>query len=302
VGVLAVWSSVKESTVLASAPVAILAIPLFDSTAAIVRRWLTGRSIYATDRAHLHHLLQERFGPVKMLLIVAGLCVTTTALSVFSVSYRQPWLAALGVMIVLALLILTRSFGHAEVRLLMGSAAHFAQSFTTTPRDKHHRRFSLQGVGRWEKVWEPLVEFAKTHELAKLKIDLNLAWIHEGYHATWQSARLPEKPLQLSMCVPLFTRRGTDQNPVPIGRLEIIAAANDPAVYDRIADLSDRLVDLAPQIDVIVAELEALRRSSHVLAKAARSGVGTEGRQDDSQRQTSVGQDGRQGPVTVSST
>ena len=39
VGVLAVWSSVKESTILASAPVANLAIPLFDSTAAIMRRW-----------------------------------------------------------------------------------------------------------------------------------------------------------------------------------------------------------------------------------------------------------------------
>ena len=72
VGVLAVWSSVKESTVLASAPVAILALPLFDSSAAILRRWLTGRSIYATDRAHLHHLLQERFGPRGMLVVVAA--------------------------------------------------------------------------------------------------------------------------------------------------------------------------------------------------------------------------------------
>jgi len=62
VGVLAVWSNVKESTVLASAPVAILAVPLFDSTAAILRRWLTGRSIYAADRAHLHHLLHEKYG------------------------------------------------------------------------------------------------------------------------------------------------------------------------------------------------------------------------------------------------
>ena len=122
VGVLAVWSSVKESTVLASAPVAILAIPLFDSSAAILRRWLTGRSIYASDRAHLHHLLQERFGPVKMLIVVAGLCVTTTALSVLSVLLRQPWLAGVGVVIVLGLLVLTRSFGHAECQLLVMKA------------------------------------------------------------------------------------------------------------------------------------------------------------------------------------
>lgn len=261
VGVLAVWSSVKESTVLASAPVAILAIPLFDSTAAILRRWLTGRSIYVSDRAHLHHLLQERFGPVKMLLIVAGLCATTTTLAVLSVLYKQPFLAAFGVIIVVGLLILTRSFGHAEFRLLMGRATHFAQSLTTTPREKHHRRFPLQGVGRWDKIWEPLVAFAKTHDLAKVKIDLNLAWLHEGYHATWQSVHLPEKALQLTVCVPLFTQRIADGKQVQIGRLEIIAPANTPDVYERISDLGDKLVDLGPQIDAIVADLESQKRS-----------------------------------------
>ena len=301
VGVLAVWSSVKETTVLASAPVAILAIPLFDSSAAILRRWLTGRSIYASDRAHLHHLLQERYGPVRMLFIVAALCTTTTALSVFSVNYGKPWLAALGVMIVMGLLIWTRSFGHAEFRLVMGNAAHFAQSFATTPRDMHHRRFSLQGIGCWEKVWEPLVDFAKTHEMAKLKIDLSLAWIHEGYHATWQSTRLPEKEFQLSMCVPLFTHRGSDQIQVPIGRLEIIAPANDPTVYERIADLTDRLADLAPQIDGIVAELEAFKRSTSPATASSRLSEGAGGRGDDPNRKTQITSDGRSGAVTVSS-
>ncbi len=39
---------------------AILIVPLFDSAMAIVRRKLTGRSIYTTDRAHLHHNIKER--------------------------------------------------------------------------------------------------------------------------------------------------------------------------------------------------------------------------------------------------
>lgn len=259
VGVLAVWSSVKESTVLASAPVAILAIPLFDSTAAVLRRWLTGRSIYTTDRAHLHHLLQEKFGPVKMLLIVAGLCITTTTLSVLSVIYQQPWLAAFGVLLVLILLIVSRSFGHAEFRLLVGRTAQFARSFATHPQkcesEKRQQRVPLQGVGKWETIWEPLIEFAKIHDLAKVKIDLNLAWLHEGYHATWQSVRLPDKAFQLSVSVPLFTRRGPEDNQMHIGRLEIIASANDPTVYQRIADFSERLADLGPEIDSIVTKL-----------------------------------------------
>ncbi len=238
VGVLAVWSNFKESTVLASAPIAILAIPLFDSTAAILRRWLTGRSIYATDRAHLHHLLQEKYGSTMMLVVVAALCATTTTLSVLSIRLAQPWLAVLGVVIVLSLLVFTRSFGHAECRLLVGRAAHFAQSFAVhtanCETEKHQRRVPLQGVGKWDTIWEPLVDFAKTHGLAKVKIDLNLAWLHEGYHANWQSVRLPEKAMQLSICVPLFTHRITDGRQMQIGRLELIASANDPSVYQRI--------------------------------------------------------------------
>ena len=263
IGVLAIWSNFKESTVLASAPIAILAIPLFDSTAAILRRWLTGRSIYATDRAHLHHLLQEKYGSGKMLAIVAGLCGITTTLAVLSIRLQQPWIAAIGVAIVFALLVLTRSFGHAEARLLIGRAAHFAQSFTITPTssdsEKQRRSVSLQGSGQWETIWEPLTDFAEKQGLAKVKIDLNLAWLHEGYHASWQSVRLPDKMEQCTLSLPLFARRGTDGEHVQIGRLEVIAPAGNSSVYTRVRDLSEHLTDLGPQIDRIVMKLEAER-------------------------------------------
>jgi UDP-GlcNAc:undecaprenyl-phosphate GlcNAc-1-phosphate transferase len=196
--------------------------------------------------------------------------LTTTTLSVLSVTMQQPWLAGIGVLVVLALLILTRSFGHAEVGLLMGRAAHFAQSLATKPEERHHRRFPLQGVGRWERIWEPLVEFAKTHELAKLKIDLNLSWLHEGYHATWQNTRLPEKSMQMSLCVPLYASRGV-RGQVAIGRLEVIAAAGDSRIYERISDLGDRLVDLAPQIDRIIEDLERRKAVSGRTTRPRRS-------------------------------
>ncbi len=260
VGVLAVWTNLKHSTVLASAPVAILAIPLFDSTAAIMRRWLTGRSMYETDRAHLHHLLQAKFGNVGMLYVVAGLCLTTTLLSVLSVTWNQPWLSAIGMAVVFSLLVLTRSFGYAECRLLLSRLKNFTHSFMLLPHrcdtEKHQRRIPLQGDGRWETIWEPLVEFAKTHELAKLKIDLNLAWLHEGYHASWQSVRQPEKAFQLTVRLPLFAFRSSDGKYVPIGRLDLVASGVDPAIYQRIADLSEKLVDLGPQIELIVSEIE----------------------------------------------
>ncbi len=258
VGVLAVWSNVKETTVLSAAPVAILAIPLFDSTAAVLRRWLTGRSIYAADRAHLHHLLREKYGPVGMLVVVAAVCSTTTVLAVLSVYLHQAWISGFGVLAAIGFLILTRSFGHAEATLVMGRAAHFARSLTTAPEirnsEKHQRCVSLQGHGPWDTIWEPLVDFAESHGLAGVKIDLNMAWLHEGYHANWQSIRLPEKETAIRMQLPLFASRAGIQ--VQIGRLELIAPAVDARSYESISEISEHLADLTPQISRIVADLE----------------------------------------------
>ncbi|WP_165440463.1 MraY family glycosyltransferase [Rubripirellula amarantea] len=267
VGVLAIWGNLKESAVLSSAPVAILAIPLFDSSAAILRRWLTGRSIYVTDRAHLHHLLQEKYGRGKMLWVVAGLCGITATLSVMSITFGIHWLPAVGVAVAGAVLILTRSFGHTEARLVLGSTWQFIQSFVLPPHrcdeEIHQRRVPLQGSGPWDTIWEPLLNFAKAHGLVRLKISLSLPWLHEGYHAHWQSIRLPEKARQMNIRLPLFTHRTKDDTQIQIGTLEIVAAADHPEVYQRFADLGDQLAELTPQIDAVVRKLESERQQLH---------------------------------------
>ena len=52
----------------------LLTLPIFDTTAAIIRRKLTGRSIYTTDRGHLHHcLLRRGFSTWRVLLLVSSL-------------------------------------------------------------------------------------------------------------------------------------------------------------------------------------------------------------------------------------
>jgi UDP-GlcNAc:undecaprenyl-phosphate GlcNAc-1-phosphate transferase len=122
------------------------------------------------------------------------------------------------------------------------------------------RRVLLQGNGRWETVWEPLVQFAKTHDLNKVKIDLNLAWLHESYHGTWQSLEMPAKEFQFGMRIPLFAFHQSEQTQVRIGCLEIITLATDPNVHQRISDLSDQLIDLCPEIDAVVQELELARQ------------------------------------------
>ena len=63
---------------LLAAPLALLTIPILDSTAAILRRKLAGRSIYETDRGHLHHRLLERFGSKHRVLVCVAICSGVT--------------------------------------------------------------------------------------------------------------------------------------------------------------------------------------------------------------------------------
>ena len=57
-GVLAMRSWLKQSDSISIAvPIVLLSIPLFDSSMAIIRRKLTGRSVFTVDRGHLHHNL-----------------------------------------------------------------------------------------------------------------------------------------------------------------------------------------------------------------------------------------------------
>jgi UDP-GlcNAc:undecaprenyl-phosphate GlcNAc-1-phosphate transferase len=60
-GALAIRGSFKgPASVALVAPIAIWAIPILDVVMAILRRRLTGRSIYIPDRGHLHHMLLKR--------------------------------------------------------------------------------------------------------------------------------------------------------------------------------------------------------------------------------------------------
>ncbi|MEM6473175.1 MAG: MraY family glycosyltransferase [Planctomycetota bacterium] len=260
VGVLSIWSSVKESTIIASAPIAVLAIPLFDSAAAIVRRWLTGRSIYATDRAHLHHLLEKKYGQRGMLVLVAVLCGSTTSLAVISATLDKPWLAFVGIAASATFLVVTRSFGHAECQLLLMKAQHMTRSFFITPQqsliEKNHRCLSMQGNGDWKLVWEPLVEFAQDRQFSKVMIDLNLSWLHEGYHASWSAVRMPDRDLQLQVRWPLIVHVGQKQNRIKIGSLFVVARADRPDVHEHLSELSLWLADLEPQIQAVIGQLE----------------------------------------------
>lgn len=79
----AVWSQ-KSATVLGmTAPLIALALPLLDTTMAVVRRFLRRQPIMAPDHGHIHHMLLERgLTPRRAALALYGACGLAAALSV----------------------------------------------------------------------------------------------------------------------------------------------------------------------------------------------------------------------------
>src|SRR5262249_51540535 len=69
-----------SGTVPLAVPIALFTLPILDTGAAIVRRKLTGRSIYCTDRGHLHHcLLRYGMSRPRVLLVVTLLGLFTAS-------------------------------------------------------------------------------------------------------------------------------------------------------------------------------------------------------------------------------
>ena len=75
IAIMAVISPLRRSTVIAAVvPIVALAIPIFDTSFAIVRRIASHRSIMSADKEHLHHRLMESgYGQRRAVLMMYGI-------------------------------------------------------------------------------------------------------------------------------------------------------------------------------------------------------------------------------------
>jgi len=76
------WGQKSATTVGMTAPLIALALPLLDTTLAIVRRLLRGQPIFAGDRGHIHHrLLDQGLTPRKAALVLYSFCGLAAVMS-----------------------------------------------------------------------------------------------------------------------------------------------------------------------------------------------------------------------------
>ena len=175
IGALALESSAKKAAGLTLAvPLVLLSIPMFDTSMAILRRKLNGRSIGQGDRAHIHHLLRDRgLSSAKALLAICGMCSVTAAAVLAATVLNQDWIAIVVCLALLATLVAGRVFGFNETMLLVQHLRAVGAFVKSVPRILRVKFVvvRLQGTlaaGRLD-LWHKIVKRAK--RLDALEID-----------------------------------------------------------------------------------------------------------------------------------
>jgi UDP-GlcNAc:undecaprenyl-phosphate GlcNAc-1-phosphate transferase len=105
----------------------ILAVPLFDTCMAVVRRTLNGRGIGEADREHIHHCLQDLgFSRWKALGLVSSVASIQGLLAIFGVATSCESIALWGSVWMLFGLVRLKLFGYREASLALLRLSQFA--------------------------------------------------------------------------------------------------------------------------------------------------------------------------------
>jgi UDP-GlcNAc:undecaprenyl-phosphate/decaprenyl-phosphate GlcNAc-1-phosphate transferase len=251
VGAVSMESCLKGPTAVALVvPASLLIIPILDTGAALIRRVLTGRSIYISDRGHLHHcLLRNGLTRGQILLFVGSLGVVAAGGAVLSHLFRTDVFAILGAAAVAGILVASRQFGTAELRLVSERARGVLAALLhgRAAGRSHNLEVHLQGSAGWNEIWLRLTAAAEGLRLRGLQLDVNLPAIHEGYHARWQRFGTGNNEAALWRAeVPLFMG---DQ---VIGRLTAVGCRDGGSAWYKLARLAT-IADQAEQEASVLA-------------------------------------------------
>jgi len=247
IGTLAIRSGLEPSgTVVLAVPLALLSIPIFDSAAAIARRWLTGRSLYETDRNHLHHcLLRRGIGPKGLLLVATVLCAATGAGAVLTVLKQNDFYALAASAGTLAVLVGSRVLGYTELVLFTKRAGRFCRSLMRLPSTDATAIpdicVHLQGAWNWDEMWHTLIQFAEQHALDSVRLNINVAWLHEGFHASWVSRKSAADRVWHTR-LPLVAKDRV------LGHLDLVGPSNNGSVSASLHAVAELLDSIEPSI------------------------------------------------------
>jgi UDP-GlcNAc:undecaprenyl-phosphate/decaprenyl-phosphate GlcNAc-1-phosphate transferase len=210
VGCLSIRATVKGAgTVLLAAPLAVMTIPILDSFAAILRRRMSGRSIYAADRGHLHHRLLARFGNKYKVLACVGVCsAITCGCALVSAWTKNDAVALVAALAVVATLAATGWFGRGEFVMLSSrlwrASCSLLRSADANKQAALQSTTRIQGSREWETLWATLTESAEKLGLTKIRLHIHAAAIQETFSAFWESPTQQELSNPWEVKMPLL--------------------------------------------------------------------------------------------------
>lgn len=258
-GVLTMRSWFNEgSSMSITIPLVLMSIPLFDSAMAVVRRKLTGRSVFAVDRGHLHHhLIRHGFEDRALVGIIALLSFITASGAVAGVLLKSDWISLATMFFAIGSLVASKLFGFAELKLVYKRLESMLSTLVVRPGRAdslvHQQSVQLQGTRNWDALWQSLVEFAEKHHLSSVQMDLNMPWLHEGYHAHWQKSELPEVTERWVLKFPLMLRGDS------LGGVEFIGKQQESETLSVLAQLTELLDSLHSQFEAFIGDFEENR-------------------------------------------
>jgi UDP-GlcNAc:undecaprenyl-phosphate/decaprenyl-phosphate GlcNAc-1-phosphate transferase len=243
VAAVAIDCSIKQEAAFALAvPLALCAIPILDAAAALVRRAVTGQSVFAADRGHLHHALLLRGWSVnKTVMIITGLAAITCGGALVSYFTNNDFFAMATAIGVVASLAIARVFGHAETVLVVSRSMSLAREILS--RGARHgaaereSAVQLQGSRKWHSLWTALREASPVYNVTGLTLQIGMPHLHESFFANWKSSESTSNSEAWRITLPL---KLDDQ---PIGKLILTGSASG---MQALADMQQMLDFLEP--------------------------------------------------------
>ena len=128
-------------------PIVILAIPIFDTIFAILRRLLKGQNIGVADKEHFHHqLLKMRYSQTKSILIIYAIDIAFAVVSIFYIlGDNQVAIAIYVALMILLLFVVLKTdilFDHSKKKQVMVSEKEENSKGKSRENKKQKRKHS----------------------------------------------------------------------------------------------------------------------------------------------------------------
>jgi len=154
----------------------VLALPIFDLTLSVVRRWMMGKSIFRADSHHIHHvLLRKGLSQSQSVIVMFGTAVVLEILA-FVFIYADDSLSAVAILVLIPLGAVAIRFLGYDVMIRRARRIKMLQTFEETASKRADRvtafRTLVNGPLRPESLMQALEDLAISLSIDKVELKI----------------------------------------------------------------------------------------------------------------------------------